>query len=126
MPDCHIIGMFNEFIAVFSDPVAGSVNLYIAGEYKAVAEITDPISGPVRINYNWDTSAYPELSQHEIMITANTARDQIVSSGITKVYVDNRTDVKPPAVNLSASAYRVFTGEDITFTATVSDDIQSF
>lgn len=121
--DCHIIGAFNEFTASFADPVLGNVNLYIDNEYKATAEITGPVSGPVRINYNWDTSAYPQLSQHEIMITANTAQDQILSTGATKVYVDNRTDITPPAVNLSASAYRAIPGNDVTFSATVTDNI---
>jgi len=122
VPNTHIVGAFNDFTAVFGDPVAGSVDLYVDGEYKATANADSPTTGPVKVNYNWDTSIYPELSQHEILITAETSVDRILSSGRTSVYVDNRTDITPPVIKLSASGYGLVSGETVTFLATACDE----
>lgn len=121
--ESYIVGVFTDFIASFADPILGNVNLYIDGNYKAATEVTVPTGGPVKVNYNWDTSAYPQLTQHDIMITAATAKDQILSSGTVKVYVDNRSgDSVPPTVTLTASTSRVIAGELVTLYAKATDN----
>lgn len=118
----HIVGGFNDFSAVFREPVAGSVSLYIDDQFKASTQLDSPVSGTVKVNYDWDTSVYPGLSQHQVKISAETARDGILSTGSTTVYVDNRSDLTPPVIRLSSSAYRIYPGDGVTLAADVSDN----
>ena len=120
--DTHIFGEYNDFSVSFAEAVQGEVNLYIDGEYKATSYADTPTTGPVRISYNWDTRTYLQLTIHEILITANTAKDGILSGGTARVFADNRVDTISPVVNLSASTYKITSGETVTLIATAKDN----
>jgi len=81
-------GIVTPFEALFSDPLKGTIYLYIDGVRRYSRYYSAPVT-TVSLVYSWDTNEHPDGSSHLVEVWGYTETGSVKSVGKSTVTVDN-------------------------------------